>query len=204
MFNKQELHDALAQGGKTSMTNLWNKPEFQEKMQAIYDRFKNDPEYAYLQSLRVKMLWCDPAYVELRTKLYEAYWTEDKKQEASEHAKRGWQDPEYRKRQAAFQQQRSQEASIRRLAKIREKDQERVARANERKAQCIQEIERLSSMPKMHGIPRAVLCISTGKKYNTAVEAERDLSLSSGSVTRVCRGETKTAKGFVFAYIETK
>lgn len=48
---------------------------------------------------------------------------------------------------------------------------------------------------------KAVICITTNKKYKSAKEAEKDLGIKSSMISRVCRGERNFTHGYKFKYI---
>jgi hypothetical protein len=48
---------------------------------------------------------------------------------------------------------------------------------------------------------KKVLCITTGKEFNSVKETSRELNIASICISRVCRGERKTAKGLKFKFI---
>lgn len=49
---------------------------------------------------------------------------------------------------------------------------------------------------------KKVKCLNTGEVFNSAKEAAQHLGLVHGSITRVCRGERPSIKGYKFEYIE--
>lgn len=51
-------------------------------------------------------------------------------------------------------------------------------------------------------LARKVICINSGKIYDTATEAAQELGLSNKNISRVCTGQRKTAGGLQFAFYE--
>ena len=49
---------------------------------------------------------------------------------------------------------------------------------------------------------KKVKCLNTGEIFNSAKEAAEHLGLVQGSITRVCRGERPSIKGYKFEYIK--
>ena len=49
---------------------------------------------------------------------------------------------------------------------------------------------------------KKVKCINTGEIFNSAKEVAQHFGLVQGSVTRVCRGERPSIKGYKFEYVE--
>lgn len=49
---------------------------------------------------------------------------------------------------------------------------------------------------------KKVRCVNTGEIFNSAKEAAQYFGLVHGSITRVCRGERPSIKGYKFEYIE--
>lgn len=49
---------------------------------------------------------------------------------------------------------------------------------------------------------RSVLCIETGKIYDSAVAAEKELGIPNSWINSICRGKKKSAKGLHFIYAE--
>lgn len=49
---------------------------------------------------------------------------------------------------------------------------------------------------------KKVVCINTGEIFNSAKEAAQYFGLVHGSITRVCRGERPSIKGYKFEYVE--
>lgn len=48
---------------------------------------------------------------------------------------------------------------------------------------------------------KKVLCITTGKEFISIKEASRELDIAPICISRVCRGERKTAKGLIFKFV---
>lgn len=51
---------------------------------------------------------------------------------------------------------------------------------------------------------KKVICINNSFEYESTKHAAKDLSLDSGSISRVCRGLYKHTKGFIFRYAENE
>lgn len=50
--------------------------------------------------------------------------------------------------------------------------------------------------------PKKVLCITTGKVYESAHEAARDLNLNNSTITQCCKGKRPQHKGYQFKYYD--
>ena len=50
--------------------------------------------------------------------------------------------------------------------------------------------------------PKKVLCITTGKVYESAHDAARDLNLNNSAITQCCKGKYKRTKGYQFKYYD--
>ena len=48
---------------------------------------------------------------------------------------------------------------------------------------------------------KKVICIETGKTYNSTVEAAKDNNINQSFISDVCRGKHKAAKGLHFEYV---
>jgi hypothetical protein len=48
---------------------------------------------------------------------------------------------------------------------------------------------------------KPVICVNSGKQYESVTRAARDLNLSTSFICRVLRGKLKHAKGFRFEYV---
>ncbi|MBQ3423481.1 MAG: GIY-YIG nuclease family protein, partial [Romboutsia sp.] len=64
----------------------------------------------------------------------------------------------------------------------------------------IQHFER-KKQPKGMG-EKKVICLETGKIFNSIAQIERELNISKSQVSRTCKGKQKTAMGFTFRYFE--
>ncbi len=51
---------------------------------------------------------------------------------------------------------------------------------------------------------KPIICIETGIEYYCISEASRQMNIHFSNITRVCRGERKTAGNYTFKYIETR
>jgi len=49
---------------------------------------------------------------------------------------------------------------------------------------------------------KKVLCIETGNKYNSILEASNELSISNSGISHACKGTRKTAGGYHWEYLE--
>ena len=49
---------------------------------------------------------------------------------------------------------------------------------------------------------RKILCHQNNKKYNSIIEAAKDLNLNTGKVCEVCKGTRNHTKGYTFEYIK--
>ncbi len=58
-------------------------------------------------------------------------------------------------------------------------------------------------MSKLGKYKKAVLCVETNTIYPSAIEVEKTLGLCKTSISRVCRGKSKTCGGYHWRYIET-
>lgn len=47
-----------------------------------------------------------------------------------------------------------------------------------------------------------IVCVTTGKVYNSIADASRDLNLNSGTISKIINGKMKQTKGFTFKYKE--
>ena len=52
--------------------------------------------------------------------------------------------------------------------------------------------------------PKKVFCITTGKVYESAHEAARDLNLNNSTITQCCKGKRPQHKGYKFEYYNGK
>lgn len=71
--------------------------------------------------------------------------------------------------------------------------------------QITQPVEEVKENPvfEENNIKR-VLCIETGKIFNTLGEAAKTMNISKSSIGKVCRGVNKSAGGYTFKYITEK
>lgn len=60
---------------------------------------------------------------------------------------------------------------------------------------------RLARIGNTHSAKK-VVCIDTGKVYNSTSHAERELKLPKGKVSAVCRGERSKTGGYKFKYLD--
>ena len=49
---------------------------------------------------------------------------------------------------------------------------------------------------------RKVICLETGKVYNSMTNASKETNISLGNIQSVCLGRSKTAKGYHWRYYE--
>lgn len=49
---------------------------------------------------------------------------------------------------------------------------------------------------------RKVLCVELNKTYSSMQDASKDLGISPGGISNVCRGKSTTYKGYTFRYLE--
>ena len=49
---------------------------------------------------------------------------------------------------------------------------------------------------------RKILCHQNNKKYNSIIEAAKDLNLNTGKICEVCKGTRNHTKGYTFEYIK--
>lgn len=49
---------------------------------------------------------------------------------------------------------------------------------------------------------KAVICLDTGKVFDSTCQAERELNISKAQIIRVCKGKQKTAVGLTFRYFK--
>lgn len=68
------------------------------------------------------------------------------------------------------------------------------------KENIIHSFKILGRKPRKNYGQKAIICISTGKKYESARQAERELNISNQHISAVCKGRVKHAKGFIFKY----
>lgn len=47
---------------------------------------------------------------------------------------------------------------------------------------------------------KAVLCVTTGKVYESAVEAAKELGLFTSNISMICNGKSKSTKGYRFKF----
>ena len=55
----------------------------------------------------------------------------------------------------------------------------------------------------MSAVCKKVICIETGKIYNSAREAARDMKLQYSKISLVCNGKRTTTGGYHFKFVET-
>ena len=53
-----------------------------------------------------------------------------------------------------------------------------------------------------NGKKRKVLCVDTGKIYNSIIEASRDVGISACCISQVCNEKIKTAAGYRWMYVD--
>ena len=50
---------------------------------------------------------------------------------------------------------------------------------------------------------KKVICLDTGKVYESVNEAAEELKIAATNVSRACRSETRKCRGLTFRYFET-
>ena len=55
---------------------------------------------------------------------------------------------------------------------------------------------------KNNGVSKKVLCVETGKVYESTMEAERKTGTNNANISACCRGKLKTTGGYHWRYVQ--
>lgn len=67
---------------------------------------------------------------------------------------------------------------------------------------CVENLRWVSKKENGENSGKRVLCVETGKIYETIQQASEELGITHGNIVKVCNGQRKTCGGYSWKYVD--